>query len=144
MISSPRPREYVLDANVLFSFLISGRKEYLTFLADNRVYTTDFIFEELQLHQFVINQRTKLPPDHFQKFVLDIFDQLTVVPNLLISTQNYYQAFMLCRDIDPKDTDYVALSLELNHPLLTRDKPLADGLRAKGYTNLVLLDELFE
>ena len=51
---------------------------------------------------------------------------------------------MLCRDIDPKDTDYVALSLELNHPLLTRDKPLADGLRAKGYTNLVLLDELFE
>lgn len=41
---------------------------------------------------------------------------------------------MLCRNIDPKDTDYVALSLQLAIPLLTRDK---------GYTNIVLLDELF-
>ncbi len=70
MISSSRPREYVIDANVLFSFLISGRKDYLTFLTDNRVYTTDFVFEEIQLHQEVIIQRTKLPLEQFQKFVL--------------------------------------------------------------------------
>lgn len=143
MIPSSRPREYVIDANILFSFLISGRKEYLTFLTDNRVFTTDFVFEEIQLHQEVIIQRTKLPLEQFQKFVLGMFERITVVPNLLISTKYYYEAFMLCRDIDPKDTDYVALSLQLAIPLLTRDKPLATGLRAKGFTNVVLLDELF-
>ncbi|MFD2570125.1 PIN domain-containing protein [Spirosoma soli] len=68
---------------------------------------------------------------------------MTVVPNLLITTQNYYQAFLLCKDIDQKDTAYVALALQLNIPLLTRDKPFAHGLRLRGFTNIVTLDELF-
>lgn len=72
-----------------------------------------------------------------------VFERITVVPNLIISTQSYYQAFILCRDIDPKDTDYVALSLQLGITLLTRDKPLSDGLRIKGFTNIIILDELF-
>lgn len=101
------------------------------------------ILEELQIHQEIIGQKTKLSPEQLQKFILTVFERITVVPNLLISTQNYYQAFRLCRDIDPKDTDYVALSLQLEITLLTRDKPLADGLRAKGFTNIILLDELF-
>lgn len=102
MASSPPSQAFIVDANVLFSCLISGRDHYLTFLSDNRMLTTDFIFEELQLHQEIISQRTKLLPDQFQKFVLTVFERITVVPNLLISTQSYYQAFMLCRDIDPK------------------------------------------
>ncbi|MBD2756410.1 PIN domain-containing protein [Spirosoma validum] len=128
---------------MLFSFLISGRDTHLKFLADNRIFTTDFVFEELQLHQEVISQRTKLLPDKFQQFVLTVFERVTVVPNLLTSTQSYYQAFMLCRDIDPKDTDYVALSIQLDIPLLTRDKPLADGLRTKSFKNIITLEELF-
>ncbi|GAB2562761.1 PIN domain-containing protein [Spirosoma areae] len=137
-----RSREFIVDANVLFSCLISGRDYYLTFLSDNRIFTIDFVFEELQLHQEIIAQRTRIPSDQFQKFILTVFERITVVPNLLISTQNYYQAFMFCRDIDPKDTAYVALSLQLNIPLLTRDKPLVEGLRAKGFPNVILLDEL--
>ena len=136
-------REYVIDANVPFSFLISGRESYLVFLADNQVFTTDFVFEEIQIHQEVIVQRTKLLLEKFQKFALGLFERITVVPNLLISTQNYYRAFILCRDIDPKGTDCAAFSLALDHSLLTRDEPLAVGLRAKGFTNIVLRDELF-
>ena len=83
-------REYVIDSNVLFSFLISGRQSHLVFLADNRVFTTDFVFEEIQIHQEVIIQRTKLPLEQFQKFALSIFERITVVPNLLITTQSYY------------------------------------------------------
>lgn len=40
-------REYVIDANILFSFLISGRESHLIFLADNRVFTTNFVFKEI-------------------------------------------------------------------------------------------------
>lgn len=50
---------------------------------------------------------------------------------------------MLCKDIDEKDTVYVALSLEFGYPLLTKDDRLALGLRQKGFTNVVLLKELF-
>ena len=61
---------------------------------------------------------------------------------MLVSTSQYYDAFLICRDIDEDDTVYVALTLALNNTLLTRDKPLADGLRAKGFMNVILIDEL--
>lgn len=143
MISSLRSRTFVIDANVLFSCLISGRDHYLTFLTENHLFTTDFLFEELQIHQTIISRKTRLTAEQLQPFILAVFEQLTVVPNMVISTQNYYQAFMLCRDIDPKDTPYVALALQLDIPLLTRDKPLADGLRAKNFANVIILSELF-
>ena len=143
MVSSLQQREYVVDANVLFSFLISGRESYLTFLTDNKIFTPDFALAEIQIYQNVIIQRSKLPLEQFRAYALDLFSRITVVPNLLVTTQYYYQAFTLCRDIDPKDISYVALSLQLGAMLLTRDKPLAIGLRAKGFANVILLDELF-
>lgn len=141
MVSSV-PGKFIVDANVLFSCLLSGREFYLKLLADNQIFTSDFVLDELQVHQALILERTKLPPQLFEEFTLQVFSRITIVPNLLVSTQAYYQAFMLCRDIDPKDTAYVALSLALRLPLLTRDQPLANGLRAKGFTNVLLLDEL--
>lgn len=142
MTASTSPRKFIIDANILFSFLISGRKVHLEFLTDNRIFAPDFLLQELQIHQNIIKQKTKLPFDVLEAFTLNVFEKLTVVPNLLISNQSYLEAFILCRDIDPKDMEYIALSIELNVPLLTRDKPLADGLRANGFVNVILLDEL--
>jgi predicted nucleic acid-binding protein len=51
---------------------------------------------------------------------------------------------MLCKDIDEKDTVYVALSLEFGYPLLTKDAEPALGLRQKGFINVVLLTEFLE
>lgn len=142
MVSSLHSREFIIDANVLFSCLISGKEFYIRLLADNRLFTADFTLEEIQIYQEKILTRSKLSPEQLSRFVLDVFSRLTIVPNLLVTTQSYYQAFLLCRDIDPKDTPHVALSLQLNIPLLTRDKPLTEGLRQQGFTNIVLLDEL--
>lgn len=52
------------------------------------------------------------------------------------------QAFELSNDIDIKDVVYVALSIEMNIPLVTRDIPLFSGLKKKGFENIILLDEL--
>lgn len=137
-------RTFVIDANVLFSFLISGHDHYLRFIIDNKIYLPDFALEEVQLYQERIMKRTRLDKDTFGRFTLAIFDNLTIVPNMLVSTQSYYQAFSLCRFIDPKDVSYVALAIEMNVPLLTRDKPLAMGLRQQGFATVMTLDELFQ
>lgn len=83
-------RTFIVDANVLFSFLISGHDQYLRFLTDNRIYTPDFALEEIQLYQDRILKRTKLDTTAFGSFTLALFEQLTVVPNMLITTQSYY------------------------------------------------------
>ncbi|WP_288424213.1 PIN domain-containing protein [uncultured Spirosoma sp.] len=137
-------RSFVVDANVLFSCLISGYDHYLRFLTDNRIYTPDFALEEIQLYQDRILKRTKLDTTAFSQFTLTLFEQLIVVPNMLITTQSYYQAFDLCKRVDPNDTAYVALSIQLGEPLLTRDKVLANGLRQQGFATVLTLDELFQ
>lgn len=132
-----------MDASVIFSGLISGRDEYIDLATNHRLYLPDFGLVELQQYQQVIFEKTKQKPEELKQYTLALFEKITVVPNLLISFPNYRSAFELCKGVDHKDMTYVALSLELNHPLLTRNKPLAIGLRAKGFTNIVLLDELF-
>lgn len=76
--------------------------------------------------------------------LLSIFDYLIVVPNFLISTESYFSAFHLVKDIDEDDTVYLALSIEFDVTLLTNDLILAEGLRRKGYTKVITLTELFD
>lgn len=50
-----------------------------------------------------------------------------------ISIGNWTEAWRLCRDVDPNDTAYVALPLELEGDLWTSDRVLEMGLRKKGF-----------
>ncbi|MEM1322332.1 MAG: PIN domain-containing protein [Bacteroidota bacterium] len=50
-----------------------------------------------------------------------------------ISTVNFIAAYRLCKDIDEKDTPFIALSLELECKIWTRDKELKYGLLKKGF-----------
>lgn len=127
---------------VIMISLISGNENVLAFFATNRIFTPDFAFEEIQNHQQTILGKTRLSADELKDFSVRLLQQVIVIPNLLVTTQSYYRAFGLCRTVDPDDTPYVALSIEFDYPLLTRDKPLTTGLRANGFTNVVLLDEL--
>ncbi len=134
--------DYVIDANVVFSGLISGNPKDLGLASGNHVYLPDFALAELQVHQEVVWKKTKQRPDELKQFALAFFKKATVVPNMLISLSSYRYAFELCKDVDPKDMTYVALAIEFGYPLLTRHKPLANGLRATGFTNVTLLGEI--
>ena len=43
------------------------------------------------------------------------------------------EAYRLCREVDEKDTAYVALALHLDGRLWTHDSELKIGLRARGF-----------
>ncbi len=77
-------------------------------------------------------------------FVRELFSEITVIPKFGISKENYEKALSLCKDIDPKDTPYLALSIELDIPLWTNDKKLIQGLFAKGYKKIITTEEIFK
>lgn len=137
-------KKYVTDANILFSCLISGNEKYKRIFKECRLYLPDFGLSEIQEHQAEILSKTKVSATDLRNFTLSLFDYLIVVPNFLISTESYFKAFHLCKDIDEDDTPYLALSIEFELPLLTNDRVLADGLRKKGYDNIITLTELFD
>ncbi len=135
--------EIVLDSNILFSALISGKEVYIDMLKSFNVYVPDFIFNELDKYEERIIKKTKLR-DEFLIFVKELFSEMTVIPKLAISRDSYDNALKLCNDIDPKDTAFLALSIEFNIPLWTNDKKLIQGLTAKGYKKIITTEEIFE
>jgi predicted nucleic acid-binding protein len=95
---------YVLDANVLFSAFISGKELYTLLFSERSMYLPDFAFLELEKYKKRILKKTKLREEEFQEFVLKLFSNVTVIPNLLLSEASLRQAYQLCKDIDEKDT----------------------------------------
>lgn len=136
-------KKYITDANVIFSCLISGCDDYLKLFTEHKLYLPDFALMEMQFYQTDIISKTKLTPENLKEYSLHLFELLTVIPNLMVSNRNYLQAFELCKDIDEKDTAYVALALELDIELLTKDYELINGLRAKGFQKIISLKEFF-
>ena len=134
----------VVDSNIIFSALISGKGIYLDIFRKNVVYIPDIVFSELSKYELRLVQKTKLKQTQFKNFIQLLFEEVIVIPKFAISIENWQNAYEICKDIDEKDTPFIALSLELKIPLWTNDRKLISGIRAKGFYNIVTNEELLE
>lgn len=134
----------VVDSNIIFSAIISGNEKYIDIFHYNDLYMPDIVLKELEKYEERIIKKTKLDEFYFRSFVKNLFEEITVIPNVAISKDNFNKASELCKDIDEKDTAFVALSLELNYPLWTNDKELINGLKNKGFNNFIFFENLLE
>ena len=136
--------DYVLNANVIMAILISGKAYHRDVLSNTRCCSIDFVYDEINKYEAVIQTKAKLSKSSLQRFVFDIFGLITVVPSFVISDEVWQYATGICQRIDTKDIAYVALSKTTGFPLVTRDKPLHTGLRRKGFRNVLLFDEFLD
>ncbi|CCH54564.1 hypothetical protein BN8_03746 [Fibrisoma limi BUZ 3] len=134
-------KQYVIDANILFSGVLSRKAIYRAVFNQNLYYAPDFILAELNNYREVILRKTNVQRDELKEFTLFLFSKIIVVPDYVISEASYRQAQNLLADIDPKDVAYLALNEELGTILLTRDKPLYEGLIGKGYERVQLFGD---
>lgn len=123
---------------------ISGREEYFKLTEKVKFLTPVFALEELQKHQEVILSKTKIDSKNFNDFTLRILNNVLVVPNFLITTQSYFQAYNWCKDIDLDDMVYIALSIEFDTCFVTRDMILYEGLKKKGYSNIMVWKDFLD
>jgi predicted nucleic acid-binding protein len=134
---------YIIDSNIIFSALLSGNKNYIKLFTEYSFFMPEFGLIEIEKYKEMLLNKTKIDSKLFREFVLLIFERITIVPNFLISDKSWNKAIEFCKDIDEKDSPYLALALELNIPLITRDKKLKDGLIKYGFTDIKTFDELF-
>ncbi|GAB4027061.1 PIN domain-containing protein [Spirosoma koreense] len=76
---------YVTDANVIFSALISGKESYLKLARENRIFLPDYALQELQEYQNLIVEKTKQTPAELKAYTVDLFNRVIVLPNFVIS-----------------------------------------------------------
>ena len=70
-----------------------------------------------------------------------VFSELTVLPNYILSTESLEKSEKLLDKIDLKDVSYVALAMQLDLTLLTRDKPLYEGLKKQKFKKIMLYED---
>lgn len=134
-------RDYVMDANVLMSILISGRSDYRPLLTYYNFLLPEFVLVEIEKYSHIIKKKSRRNEQEFLLWTYFVFSQLTILPQYLFSDVSLSKARQLTEKIDIKDTNYVALAMELDLILLTRDKQLHQGLRKKGFRKVLMFED---
>lgn len=104
-------RKFIIDANVLFSAFISGKEIYSLLFSEHGIYLPDFAFLELDKYKKRILKKTKLTENQFKEYILGLLKYVTVIPNLILSESSLAATYQICREIDEKDTVYVAAAM---------------------------------
>ena len=132
---------YVLDTNIVMSMLISGKSQYLKLLSFFNFVFPQYLLIELDEYQNIIKSKTKFDEQQLKKYAYTLFSLMTVIPSVILSKNALDKAKQLCENIDIKDISFVALSIETELTLLTRDKKLYEGLRKKGFRQVMLFED---
>ncbi len=127
----------VVDTNIVFSAIHAPnsliRQRLLTL--PNQFVTCNFLFVEIFRHRERIFRNSRATDEEIYDYLEKVLSRISFFNESLIIIENYFRAYHLCKDVDLKDIAFVALALELNAPLWTRDTTLKDGLRLKGFSH---------
>lgn len=131
----------VVDSNIIFSTLVHS---------ENRVSRILFVEEEIEffipriaiVEIFKYKEKILQAAQCEEAILLEQFHRvlkrLSFVDEDRISMKNYAAAWQLCKDVDPKDFLFVALTLELDGLLWTHDRVLTNGLKEQGFTQFFI------
>jgi predicted nucleic acid-binding protein len=127
----------VVDTNLIFSSLIPKASQIREILFESNllIYSPNFLVVEIYKHKDKLLKSSKLTEPEFYLYFNGIIERIKFIPSAFIRLDSRQKAYDLCRDVDIKDTPFVALSIELAIPLWTGDNKLKHGLRKKGFNN---------
>lgn len=138
----------VIDTNIVFSAVLNSTGKIGDLLMNSegvlRFFGCDFLREELDENHEKLKKISGLSDQQIAESKARIFSRITFINTLLIPSSIYLEAESLVADIDPDDTEHVALNLYLQSRLWSGDKKLHQGLRLKGVSWILSTDELLE
>ena len=132
---------FVFDANILMAVLIGGRAFHKVIFRTFDILTPDFALTEIDKYRSVIVSKSKLDWSSYSEYAQFIFSHTTILPAYLVGPVARQKAIELVGDVDDKDISYVALAIELGLVLVTRDRPVVDAARRRGFRRILLFDE---
>ena len=126
----------IIDTNIIFSFLLKEESEFRKFIFfsnDINFYTCRYSIIELFKLKDKLLKYSKLSEDKLLNSLYKLLKVIELYNEDLISEKSLKIAYELCKEIDEKDTIFVALTLELNGLLWTGDKKLINHLKSKNF-----------
>lgn len=131
-----------VDANVIFSSLIRKGNSFKVFEA-NKIFkkfnfiAPEFLFDEINKKTDRIVSLTQLKKEELFKILDFIKDQTDFIPY-----SEFIDKLSEAREINYKDSPYVALALKFNCPIFSGDKKLKERNKVEVFSPRELLDIL--
>jgi predicted nucleic acid-binding protein len=126
----------IVDTNIIFSILRVGKSKAREIIFEHehlQFYAPNFLSVEIFKHKERILVKGKIQEDEVYELLQSLFDKIHFVNETLVSIENIMYAYRLCKDVDEKDIPFVALCLELDALLWTKDEKLKTHLQSKGF-----------
>ena len=136
----------IVDANILFSALISSNSRIAKILTDPHLslqrVSCHYAVVELFKHQPKLIQLAKKPLEAVIGDLSTLINNLQLYSETLIEPQYWQEASRLTVGVDNFDVSYVALTLQTGGWLWTGDKKLTVHLRGMGFDRVLNTEEL--
>jgi len=138
----------IIDTNIIFSALLNTNSRIGQILINGNKYYSFYAPEYIRYE--ILKYRNKIQSignltdnDFFESFEL-IIRHITILNHALIPINIYKKAELLCDDIDIDDTVFVAVSQFVKGLLWTGDRKLINGLKKKGYNDIITTENLYK
>ncbi len=130
----------VLDTNILFSILIKPTGKTYQLFDELSIAHSLFIGErtltELLNHHQKILRLSRLQESEIISLKQSLLNRIQIIYDSSLLSTVVKLAFDLVEDIDVDDAAFVATTIYLDAVLWSSDKPLKDGLLAKGFNKV--------
>ncbi len=138
----------IVDTNIVFSAVLNSAGKIGDLLLNShgliQFFGCDFLKEELLEHHEKLKGISNLSDAEIQISKGLLFSRITFIDTRLLPASTLIQAEGLVENIDPDDTEHVALALHLECKLWSGDKKLRRGLREKDIFWVLNTDEMWE
>ena len=138
----------IVDTNIVFSALLNTNSRIGQILINGKdyfdFYSPEYVRFEIFQHKEKIKSIGKLSEDEFIETYSLILRNITILNHSIIPPEIYRDAELLCKDIDIDDTIFVAVSNFAKGILWTGDMKLLNGLKNKGYEQVMKTEELYQ
>ena len=137
----------IVDANIIFSGILNTKEKIGDLLINSHklidFIAPDFLRAEIRKHYGKLVRLSRLSVEQVAEVEFQICKDIRFISEEQVSAINWEKAYELVKDVDPKDVQYIAFSLQFNRKIWSGDKTLMQGLEKKGFESWVKTDELY-
>ncbi len=137
----------IVDANIAFSAILNTNGKIADLLincTNVKFIAPDLLRLEIRKYHNKLAKTKKISPSDIQEIEYFIFQNIVFISEIQIEEKYWKQAYELLKDIDEKDTPYIAYALKFKCKLWTGDKKLVNGLKKKNRSLTISTNELYE
>lgn len=138
----------IVDANIVFSGILNSYGKIGDLLINSKKHfgfiAPEFLRYEIKEKYDRLQSISGLTIERVQEAEYQVCKDITFISEEQIDHKFWSEAYELVRGIDANDIQYVAYSKQFRCKIWSGDKKLFNGLKARGFTNILTTDELFE